>query len=114
MGCFTWTDATNAKKKVGYDGYAAVILPDSTRVETQYYDGYGHFGDRDAYDIVVDMNKDYLADIWGKKQDVSEELTSVVNAFVSGGEKAAQDYADSHFSETYYLRNEWKRCNRTG
>ena len=80
MGFFTWTDARRypAKTKCGdwhlrdiihYGGYAKIVLPDNSTVETDCYDGYGLFGEGDsvdAYDVVVDMNKPYLPEIMEK------------------------------------------------
>ena len=64
MGYFTFTFANwNNEKKLryGYSGYIA--CPDGTFIRTKYYDGYGHFSNKDVYDLVVDWNKDNLLEL---------------------------------------------------
>ena len=77
MGYFTWTDARckkprlkkdgyeyYASDKIGYDCWCKVICPDNTEIIEPSYYGYGIFGGKDVYDLVVDWNKDRLAEIF--------------------------------------------------
>lgn len=81
MGYFTWTDG-NRKPRiitdrygckeyhradvVGYDQQVIVVCPDDTEIIEPSYYGYGIFGGRDIYELVVDWNKEYLADIFAQ------------------------------------------------
>jgi len=87
MGCFTWTLANKKRRetewgyapscKLGYDCAGYIALPqgfehlyDDVQIASNgrgfiseaWYDGYGMFGEHDAYDVVVDVNKGYLVD----------------------------------------------------
>jgi len=69
MGVFTWTDATiknpkadkygDYKKKdiVEYGGYAKLICPDNTEIETTCHDVYGRIGKFDIYELVAEWNR---------------------------------------------------------
>ena len=82
MGIFTWTDATikspkcnkygdyKRKDVVEYGGYAKLICPDNTEIETESHDFYGRIGGYDIYELVAEWNKEYLsADNLEKKPD---------------------------------------------
>ena len=73
MGIFTWTDAKvekprqnkygdyNRKDVVEYGGYAKLIFPDDTEIETEHHDSYGRIGMYDIYDLVAEWNRPYLS-----------------------------------------------------
>ena len=82
MGIFTWTDAAvknpkadrygDYKRKdiVEYGGYAKLICPDNTEIETEYHDSYGRIGLYDIYELVAEWNRFELsADNLSKKPD---------------------------------------------
>ena len=59
MGFFSWKFAdVEGRLKVG--GSAYIALPDDTYLKIYCYDGYGHVGFYDIYELVVDWNKDFL------------------------------------------------------
>ena len=73
MGIFTWTDATvkspkcdkygdyKRKDVVEYGGYAKLICPDNTEIETESHGYYGRIGGYDIYELVAEWNKEYLS-----------------------------------------------------
>ena len=81
MGIFTWTDASvkpkknrygdyRRKDKVEYGGYAKLICPDNTEIETECHDCYGNIGGKDIYDLVAEWNRFHIsADNLDKKPD---------------------------------------------
>ena len=53
-----------------YGGYAKLICPDNTEIETEYHDSYGRIGGRDIYELVTEWNRFELsADNLEKKPD---------------------------------------------
>ena len=129
MGYFTWTDAKKiplrrrdgdfrSEDKIWYGRYAKIVCPDGTVYEESYYDGYGMFGDVDAYEVVVDMNKPYLksiferlesadGDFWGHElkdaaiaysEDRTDALEKILDELVKTGPKYI-----------LYERGDWKR-----
>lgn len=72
MGMFTWTDATVKKPRldkyddydrrdiVEYGGYAKLICPDNSEIETESHDYYGVIGGRDIYELVAEWNRESL------------------------------------------------------
>lgn len=62
MGCFSWmfadTDNT-AALRLNHPGY--LLLPDGTFLHEPSYEGYGDFAGQDAFDLVADWNREYLA-----------------------------------------------------
>lgn len=117
MGCFTWTYADNRRKKLPYGGYGVVVFPDDSCIVEQWYDGYGNFGFRDAYDLVAEWNRTFLKEIYEKKMAKKEHndcfvSMDVVEAYQEGGDKAAQKVVDrlvNEDKEGEYFRNDWKR-----
>ena len=73
MGIFTWTDATvkspkknkwgdyKRKEVVEYGGYAKLICPDDTEIETECHDSYGRIGGYDIYELVAEWNRPFLS-----------------------------------------------------
>ncbi len=128
MGVFTWTDARRKSPKINrygdysrkdvleYGSFGKIVCPDGTEICEECYDGYGRFGSYDAYEVVVDWNKNDLKEIFVKKlkeksfgsnlagiaarlaEGISdEEITSDVKKLVSEG------------SMPEYLIRDWKR-----
>lgn len=55
-----YADTDNKKAlKIGKDSF--VICPDDTVIENHGYNGYGIFGGKDIYELVVDWNRKYLS-----------------------------------------------------
>ena len=62
MGQFSWMYAdTNNEEALLEGGTAYVPLPNGETIEEHDYDGYGHFGGHDIYDLVADWNREYLS-----------------------------------------------------
>jgi len=67
MGCFSWIDCDRSRKrrkpiKIGEICY--VLVPKEFgggHICESYYDGYGHFGGQDIYELAADWNKGYLS-----------------------------------------------------
>ena len=85
MGIFTWTDAAIENPQmddnynypdycvVNYEGYAKLICPDDTEIETEHHDYYGRIGGYDIYELVAEWNRFYLdAGLIEEVPDVSE------------------------------------------
>lgn len=73
MGQFSWLDCITQKQIVDNkreDVY--VLVPKEFgggHIEEKYYDGYGHFGGHDIYDLVVDWNVPYIDQILKEKTE---------------------------------------------
>lgn len=131
MGYFTWTDAirTPRVKKdgeyfsrdvVSYGRPAKIVLPDDSEIKTSYYDGYGMFGKEDevdAYDVVVDWNRDYLPEIFNRLKTENpggfwgQELANLAAFYAEGMEKE-MDAEIERLKSSHYLHvtsDGWKR-----
>ena len=134
MGYFTWTDAKikNPRKTkygyaksdmVNYDSYAKIVCPNDTEIETDCYDGYGHFGTKDAYDVVAEWNKPHLNDIIIKMKERAKKNNTTIWD-LHDMEPLSLKYADSKTDDEVtafvvseinsgnlapYLETEWKR-----
>jgi len=66
MGQFSWLDCIDGSQildDVMVDVY--VLVPEEFgggHIKETYYDGYGHFGGYDVYDLVADWNRKYLSE----------------------------------------------------
>ena len=130
MGYYTWTDAKRRPIKkangdfraadvIGYDCFAKIVCPDGAEYKEQSYDGYGMFGDVDAYDVVVDQNKQFLPQIFERLQNENpngfwgQELADVATCYGKGDEQgfekalAALCVASPRY--LFNIREEWKR-----
>lgn len=61
MGYFSWMFADKANRsrlKIGQPAY--VPCPDGTVIFEPAYDGYGHFGGKDIYELVAEWNRDSM------------------------------------------------------
>lgn len=124
MGYFTWTLANRtptklrsgeyaAKCKLGYFGYGAIVCPDNTLIKEDHYGGYGEFGGRDVYDLVVDWNKDHLMDIpklpgfkpWGD----TDAFHAIMDAFQKDDQDALHAAIEAAAVNDPLMRTEWKR-----
>lgn len=66
MGQFSWRDCVTGKPildNVRKTSYLLVPAKFGSNIEEPEYDGYGHFGGKDAYDLVIDWNKDMIPEI---------------------------------------------------
>lgn len=73
MGQFSWLDCKSHAQIVDdkrKDVY--VLVPEEFgggHIKETCYDGYGHFGGHDIYELVVDWNKGYIDRILSRKVD---------------------------------------------
>ena len=73
MGQFSWLDCQNQKQVV--DNRVAdvyVLVPEEFgggHIVESCYDGYGHFGGHDIYELVMDWNTPYIDEILSQKDD---------------------------------------------
>lgn len=136
MGFWTWTDARKDSKtlrrsafgdysaadKIRYGSMCFLVCPDDTRILEQAYDGYGLFDGKDAYELVVDWNKQYLMDIFKKLEAARDSSTQergykyvkhVAQMFVDDKSSAEIDnYIASAVAAGLiapYIRKDWKR-----
>ena len=67
MGCFSWCDCKNKSKNIKMGEKAYVLVPKefSDRfgavIAESCYDGYGHFGSYDMYELVAIWNEKYIS-----------------------------------------------------
>ena len=115
MGCFTWKFADDGRKKLPYGGKGYIALPDGTFIGEDRYDGYGMFGKYDAYDVVTDMNKEYLKDIFDMMERETggsyfgKELKDVAAAYQDGDGEALKKAITVAAENQPFIRDEWKR-----
>lgn len=132
MGYFTWTDARKDPKenknggysyrdKIQYGAYAKVVCPDDTEIHESDYEGYGIFGGKDVYELVVDWNKPYLVQIFNEiterrakegRDMWGAELLPIAEAYQNGDEEKAAAIAQqikASGSKVLYCADEWKR-----
>ena len=115
MGIFTWNLAEDRRKKLRYGGRGFISMPDGSFIEERCYGGYGMFGSHDAYDVVVDLNRPYLKEIFEKIEEkegpvfFGSDLKEIAIAYQNGDEKEAQRLADILGEETPYIKKDWKR-----
>lgn len=108
MGQFSWCFADKQNKENLLIGNRAVVCcPDGSFIYENQYDGFGHFGGSDIYDLVVDWNRDYLwcyinatSTSWSK-----EDIIISIAAMVS--DEKAQAVADMLYKDAEF--NQWKR-----
>lgn len=125
MGFFTWTLANkqpallkngdySAKCKLRYGKYGAVVCPDGTLVEESEYEGYGMFGGRDVYELVVDWNKERLAEIIRSSALETHAwnrgiMTAIADAYAAGDDGALHAAVEKAAEDAPYMRTGWKR-----
>lgn len=116
MGYFTWNFANhNNERKLYYGTRGYVACPDGTYLKEEYYDGYGIFGGKDIYDLVVDWNKDNLVDILSNKNYKlhcdGSRLIPVAQAFIEGKseEEIRKIYAEVGGPFARSVPQDWKR-----
>lgn len=68
MGQFSWLDCKNKKRQILDDVPAKVYLLvpkefGGGHIEETCYDGYGHFGDKDVYDLIAEWNIDFIPEM---------------------------------------------------
>lgn len=66
MGQFSWRDCVTGKPildNVEKTCYLLVPAKFGSNIEEPCYDGYGHFGGKDVYDLIPEWNKDMIPEI---------------------------------------------------
>ena len=117
MGLFSWKWC-DRKGRLKVGGSAYVICPDGTFIYDGCYDGYGHFGGCDIYDLVVEWNHAHIkrlaenirsgipfeheCDLW--HEDIF--LAYVDSDF---DENAVSKYVRNNYPDCDYLIHDWKR-----
>ncbi len=125
MGYWTWTDARFKNPKetkwgdycknqtIGYGGFAKIVCPDNTEICEDYYDGYGMFGDYDAYDLVAEWNREDIAEIFEEKRAKKawgSGLYDIALLFAEGRpDKEITEYVKKTRTESPFLVDDWKR-----
>lgn len=62
MGCFSWKFAdTNNRRRLKIGQPSLVACPDGMFIPDRSYNGYGHFGCEDIFDLVATWNREYAA-----------------------------------------------------
>lgn len=128
MGYFTWTDGkkeprTNKYGEYhradliahgGYDGFCKVVCPDNTEIIEPYYQGYGRFGGKDIFDLVVDWNKEHLKDIFQRLENKNpkfwgKEFANLAAAYQEDDADRFQKELDALSAQFPIMEKEWKR-----
>lgn len=129
MGQFSWMYADTDNKINLLEGESAWLLqPNGKHIYESEYDGYGNFGGYDAYDLVLEWNREFLnvsmlpkpdrtswsndmeGTLWYQKaMNAYEKTVSVLEKYMSG----ASDIEMQDFSKQvgYGFTNgeDWKR-----
>lgn len=65
MGQFSWLDCKTGEQVLdNFPRKVYVLVPKEFgggHIEENFYDGYGHFGGKDIYDLVADWNREYIS-----------------------------------------------------
>lgn len=110
MGQYTWTFANLKRKKLEYGGKGYIALPYGKFIEEKHYDGYGMFGEFDVYEVVVDLNKDYLDTIYWKLEQMhpngfwGDDTKEVAILYKESKYKLIEEYVKAG-----KIDEEWKR-----
>ena len=83
MGQFSWMYADTGKQMVdGAYKKSYLLVPEPFQEAlhakyfcTQCYDGYGHFGARDVYDLVADWNREAIPDFMKRIREPHQGFT---------------------------------------
>lgn len=123
MGQFSWCFANKNNEENLLEGNSAVVCcPDGSFIYETEYDGYGHFGGHDIYELVVDWNRKdlwkYISHshnnrvIW-KRNDILIALAAMES------DENAQSVANKLYdfdminegqvNDNFDMRNNWKR-----
>lgn len=66
MGQFSWLDCKTGEQVVDNKRRKVYLLIPKEfgggHIEENCYDGYGHFGGKDVYDLVADWNREYISE----------------------------------------------------
>lgn len=92
MGQFSWLDCKTEEQIVdNYSRDVYVLVPKDFgggHIKETCYDGYGHFGAHDIYDLVADWNKGFIPNVLAQKQawkcSISEKDEENLKAFAAG------------------------------
>lgn len=69
MGSFSWLFAdTNNTKNLRANRRGYVACPDGTFICEPCYETYGIFDGKDVYDLVVDWNRKFIAELPARRQ----------------------------------------------
>lgn len=79
MGQFSWLDCKTQKQIVDDKRKDVYVLVPAAfgggHIKEECYDGYGDFGGRDIYDLVVDWNARYIDDVLAQRDSWVCELS---------------------------------------
>lgn len=121
MGCFSWMFADTYNQENLCNGRRAYLaLPDGSHLKQYPYEGYGEFGGKDVYELVVDWN---LMDIDTEKPkplshpDARVEYwfdweKQLISALKQGGDALANEVAAKLRADgtlPLYAAHDWKR-----
>ena len=119
MGQFSWMYCdTDNKRNLRVGGKAYVLLPDGGYIEETCYDGYGNFGGKDIFDLVIDWNrKDLTVEKMEKPKREQWSNEDLYNAMVKQYERYerfvqiledCRSLSDEEMTAKY-KNPEWKR-----
>lgn len=134
MGVFSWCTSDTRKSIPCGSGYAGspttvyLLNPFGDPYVEKNYEGYGEFGGRDVYELVVEWNREHLSsdnipkvyrDAWAPGEEGELYYNAAVERY-NGLCAAVKDYAsgksDEYMKETYGKLigygdgSDWKRC----
>ena len=129
MGFFTWTLANRKLSylrngdyaqscKLPYYGYGAIVTPDNELIKEHAYEGYGRFDGHDAYELVAEWNREFLARIATDPRFMQSNAfptddpdhMGLIRAFVDDDDTKLRQCVHALSRRNPIMDRNWKRC----